>query len=418
MLHKRNIINQLLTSLKKSPVVLLNGARQVGKSTLIEELIKSTYKAKYITLDDHGVLLALSQDPYGYLDAFKDTPMAIDEVQRCSELFLAIKRIVDKYQKDGSYLLTGSANILTLPKLSESLAGRMIIHPMWPLSQGELLNTKELFLNWLYTTDHKVPIITNKIISNQDLINKVLTGGYPRAIKCQNDNDRKTWFKSYIDTIIQRDIKNLANIEGLAELPNLLSIISERVGSLLNLADISRALGINQITLKRYYTLLQTVFLIIELPAWFHNREKRLVKSPKVFLNDTGILSYFTQLDYHTLIQDRSKFGGLLENFVVMELKKQISWHNKNINMFHFRTNTNHEVDIILEGYGKKIVGIEVKASTKIDKKDLKGLIYLKELAKDKFHKGIILYTGEQILPLGNNIIALPIQSLWDLNFN
>jgi predicted AAA+ superfamily ATPase len=393
---------------------MINGARQVGKSTILQELLKTKHITKYVTLDDPNILLALNNDAYGYLESYSDVSLALDEVQRCPDLFIAIKRFVDQSKSKSKFLLTGSANILTIPKVSESLAGRMIIHPIWPLSQGEILGIKEEFLTWAFTMN-KLPVISEDIISGKKLIDLVINGGYPRAVLAQDSYDQNEWMKSYLDTIIQRDIRELANIDGISELPSLLTLIAERVGSLLNFADLARILKLNQITLKRYYILLKTVFLLTEIQPWFSNREKRIVKAPKVFFSDTGLLAYFKQLNSDSILENRNNFGSLLENFVITELQKQISWHDHHINMYHFRTNTNHEVDIVLEGYGRKIVGIEIKSATKIDKKDLNGLLKLQDIAQENFQRGIILYTGDQVLSLGNNITAMPIQALWDI---
>lgn len=412
MIYTRNISQNILKSLKNNPVVLINGARQVGKSTLVEELIKEGYKADYISLDDHTILFASSNDPYGFLDKYEHS-LAIDEVQRNPEIFVAIKRIVDRRKKSGQFLLTGSANVLTIPKVSESLAGRMILHTLWPLSQGELKGKKEKFIDWAFK-EKKLPSV-KKAMKQSDLINLIVNGGYPRSLVAEDQKDRKEWMRSYVDTILQRDIRSLANIEGLRDMPHVLSILAERIGNLINLADISRMTKLNQVTLKRYYTLLQMVFLITEVPAWFVNRDKRLSKTPKVYLNDTGLACYFKQITNEDLLNDRNQMGALLENFVVMELKKQITWHDISPNIYHFRTQAGSEVDVVLEGQNKKIVGIEIKSSTKVDQSDLRGLVKLKEMAGDKFTKGIILYTGEYPIFLGDQFYALPINSLWDI---
>jgi predicted AAA+ superfamily ATPase len=413
MTYTRNLSLNILKSLKNNPVVFINGARQVGKSTLVEELLKKDYKADYLSFDDHTALFASSHDPFGFLNKYEQA-LAIDEVQRNPEIFVAIKRIVDAKKKRGQFLLTGSANVLTIPKVSESLAGRMILHALWPLSQGEINGKKEKFIDWAFS-GKKIPQI-KKTLKQADLIKIITRGGYPRALAAKNENDRKEWMRSYIDTILQRDIRNLANIEGLRDLPHILSILAERIGNLINLADISRMTKLNQVTLKRYYTLLQMVFLIVEVPAWFVNRDKRLSKTPKVYLNDSGLACYFKQVTAEILRDDRNHLGPLLENFVVMELKKQLTWQNIAPNLYHFRTQAGSEVDVVLEGANKKIVGIEVKSSTKIDRSDLAGLLKLKEIAGNKFTKGIVLYTGDSAFSLGDQFFALPINSLWEIS--
>jgi uncharacterized protein len=412
MIYQRNITANILKSLKNNPVVLINGARQVGKSTLVESLITNSYKAHYISLDDHSALFASAHDPFGFLDKYDD-PVAIDEIQRNTDLLMAIKRLVDSRKLDGQFLLTGSANILTIPKISESLAGRMIIHALWPLSQGEIRGLNETFIEWAFHSE-KLPLITTKL-KQSELIDMIVKGGYPRSLRAEDHADRVEWMRSYIDTILQRDVINLSKIEGLKKLPNVLAVLAERTGNLINLADIGRITGINKVTLKRYYTLLQMLFLIVEVPAWFTNREKRITKSPKIYLNDTGLSCYFKQLSQEDFMNNRAHIGQLLENFCLMELTKQASWQQIRPNIYHYRTQAGSEVDIVLEGQYQQIVGIEIKASTTIKKTDLSGLKSLKETAGDKFKKGIILYTGDQALALSDDIYALPVNSLWEL---
>lgn len=412
MFYQRNIAKNILKSLGNNPVVLINGARQVGKSTLIEELIKSDYKAHYISLDDHTALFASSNDPLGFLNKYDD-PVAIDEIQRNTELFIAIKRIVDTRKKDGQFLLTGSANVLTIPKVSESLAGRVVLHTLWPLSQGEIRGLSENFIDWAFNGE-KLPLIKTKL-KQLELIDMIVKGGYPRSLRAEDQSDRLEWMRSYVDTILQRDILNLAKIEGLKELPHVLSILAERIGNLINLADVGRVTDINKVTLKRYYTLLQMVFLVVEVPAWFTNREKRLAKSPKIYLNDTGLACYFKQLTHEDFMNNRAHIGQLLENFCLMELTKQATWHAIKPDIYHYRTQAGSEVDIVLEGQNKHVVGIEVKASTAIKKSDLFGMKSLREMAGNKFKKGIVLYTGEQPIAIEDNIYALPINSLWEI---
>jgi uncharacterized protein len=414
MHYQRHISEKLLRSLKNNPIVLINGARQTGKSTLLEHIVTKDYPAQYLTLDDHTTLFAASHDPFGFLNKYHE-PLAIDEVQRQPEIFMAIKRIVDTRKQQGLFLLTGSTNVLTIPKISESLAGRMILHTLWPLSQGEIRGQKENFIDWAFDSN-QLPQCQS-VLAQTELMDMMIKGGYPRSLRAENQADRREWMSSYIDTMLQRDIKMLANIEGLAEMPHLLSILAERIGNLLNLTDVSRMMKLNNMTLKRYYALLKMVFLITEVPAWFVNRDKRLAKSPKIYLNDTGIACYFKNISQQDFLTDRIHLGALLENFVVMELKKQITWHPILPMMYHFRTQTGHEVDIVLEGENKKIVGIEVKSSSKIDNHDLKGLRHLKTMAGNKFTKGIVLYTGEHAVYLGEEFYALPINTLWNANF-
>jgi len=408
MIYQRHIINCIINSLKTFPVVFINGARQVGKSTLVHEILKS-YPADYLTMDDLTALSAATEDPTAFVDNFVN-PIALDEIQRVPEIFLPIKKAVDENKRAGSFILTGSSNVLTMPKISESLAGRMMIHTLFPLSQGEIRGEKENFVDWLFG-EKKFQISFAKSTSSE-LSKMLVIGGYPRVMQLQ-EAERREWFTSYLGTILQRDIRDLAQIEGLMELPCLLNLIAGRVGNLSNLADLARALKINSSTLKRYYTLLKMVFLVVELPAWFKNKEKTLVKSPKIFLNDTGLLCYLLKINEAGLIANRTQMGHILENFVVMELIKQIGWSVCAPGIYHFRTQQDSEVDVVLEGVNQKIVGIEIKSAAAVSSEDFKGLTKLAAIVGDNFWRGVVLYTGEHVISFGKQLTAIPLSALY-----
>lgn len=411
-MYSRNVISRLLRSLQRNPVVAINGSRQVGKSTLLKGLIADAYQASYVSFDDQSVLFAAERDPGAFLGQY-DGAVAIDEVQRSPDILLAIKHVVDSEKSCGRFLLTGSANVLSMPKLADSLAGRMIVHTLWPLSQGEIRGRQEGFLNWVFG-DSKIPSVKSRV-EQGELLDIIVRGGYPRSVLAEDDLDRKEWLGAYITAILQKDVRELANIDRLRDLPHILAVLARRVGNLLNLADVSRITGLNQVTLKRYYTLLRMVFLVVEVPAWFANKNRGLAKSPKIYLNDTALVCYFKNLNRDSFVHDRMLLGAVLENFVVMELKKQLTWSELFLSLYHFRTKAGYEVDMVLEGDNKSIVGIEVKASTRIKEEDLFGMKKLMEIAGEKFLKGIIFYTGSQALSLGDNCYALPINFLWDI---
>lgn len=404
-MKKRNIYNKIKSALQDTPVILINGARQTGKSTLVKTLVEKTY----FTLDNMTTQAAIQADPSGFI-ASQSNDLIIDEVQRLPELFLAIKQSVDENRQPGRFILTGSANVLLLPKLADSLAGRMEILTLWPLSQGELMNRTETFLENIFSTDWE-PSYDNKIQTS--LSSQLIRGGYPEAFERESQDRRDAWFEAYITTILQRDIRDIANIEGLSVLPRLLSLLASRVTGMLNYAELARTSQLPQTTLKRYMTILQTIFLVHLLPSWSHHRGKRLVKSPKIMLNDTGLLCYLLGLD-ETYLESKAPFTGpVLENFVVCELLKQLSWSSKRIAAFHFRTQTGHEVDIVLEDKQSNIVGIEVKSKAALKKSDLIGLNELKECANKKMIRGIILYGGTEIIQMQPGITAIPLNSLW-----
>lgn len=408
----RHIAGLLLDALADTPVVLLHGARQTGKSTLAQWLATAQHKARYITLDDAGILSAARSDPSGFIDGLEG-PVVLDEVQRAPELFPAIKVSVDRNRKPGRFLLTGSANVLLLPRLSESLAGRMEILRLWPLSQGEIEGSKEGFVDALFAK--ALPSLTTARPARSQISHRLLRGGYPVVQDRLSEERRKAWFGSYITTILQRDVRDLANIEGLTALPRLLSLLAARATSLLNLSELSRGFAAPLTTLKRYMALLETTFLIQTLPPWSSNLSKRLVKTPRLVFGDTGLMSYLLGLNEQRLAEQTNLVGPLLENFVVMELQKQSAWSRVQPQMFHFRTQTGQEVDIVLEDSTGQLVGVEVKAASTVYTQDFKGLRALAELNSHRFHRGVVLYTGSESIPFGPRLHALPVSALWQL---
>ncbi|MGB3681002.1 MAG: ATP-binding protein [Rubrobacteraceae bacterium] len=397
-------------ALLDTPVVLLNGARQVGKSTLVRSGMVEDRGARYLTLDDAGILAAAETDPAGFLSGLEG-PIILDEVQRSPGLFPAIKAEVDRERRPGRFLLTGSANVLLLPELSESLAGRMEILNLWPLSQGEIEDVEEGFIDAAFSGDSLSTRIGPERVS--ELFERLLQGGYPEVIGRRSEARRRAWFGSYVTTILQRDVRDLSNIEGLTELPRLLSLLAARAASLVNYAELSRSASMPQSTLKRYISLLQATFLIQMLPAWSSNLGKRLVRSPKLLLCDTGLISNLQGISAERLASEPVLVGPLLENFVAMELTKQSAWSRTRPRLFHFRTHTGQEVDIVLEDAAGRIVGIEVKAAATVGVRDFRGLRALAEVAGERFQRGVVLYTGGTDIPFDKNLHALPVGALW-----
>jgi hypothetical protein len=367
-------------------------------------------RCRYLTLDDVSVLSAARRDPAGFV-AGLEGPIILDEVQRAPELFLAIKSEVDRSPSPGRFLLTGSADVLLLPRLSESLAGRMEILTLWPFSQGEITGTRESFLDVVFA--QPAPRLPVNWEDRASLVARVLLGGYPPVLNRPTQERRRAWFGSYLTTTVQRDVRDLANIEDLTALPRLLSLVAARSCSLLNFAELSRSIGIPQSTLKRYLTLLETTFLVQLLPAWSANLGKRLVKSPKILLNDTGLMAHLLGLNEERLKADPALMGPLLENFVALELRKQAAWSQTRPQAFHFRLPAGEEADLVLEDAAGNLVGIEVKARATVTAKDFKGLRALAHLVGDRFRRGIVLYAGGSSVPFGANLHAVPVGALW-----
>ena len=323
---------------------------------------------------------------------------------------MAIKSSVDKIREPGKFILTGSANVLLLPKVSESLAGRIEILSLFPLSQSEISRSEINFVETLLGTEFKLHAHSPK---KNDLVNKVITGGFPEMLTRKNRARQVAWFKSYITTILQRDVRDIANIEKLSELPKLLSLFATRAGTLLNFAELSRSAGIPQTTLKRYVALLQAIFMIRLLPAWSGNLSKRLIKTPKLYLDDTGLLSHLIGFEADKILSDSLSWGRMLENFVLMELLKQASWSKFNLSLYHFRSASGQEVDFIIERSDGKLVAVEVKATSNISAADFNHIKALADETGKMFLRGIIFYTGEEAIPFAKNLFALPIRMLW-----
>jgi predicted AAA+ superfamily ATPase len=408
-MFERTIKKKLKKALLRSPVVLVNGARQCGKTTLAQE-VGLEEKYSYTTFDNELIYLAAQGNMPSFIEGL-EKPVIIDEIQRIPEIFRTIKLDVDNNRKAGRYLLTGSANPLLLPRLGDSLAGRMEIIDLMPLSQGEIAGIEERFIDLIFSDKNlRKP---KNLVSKQELYSKILTGGYP-TVQNMNEEDRTEWIHSYISLLLQRDIRDLAEIEKLVEFPNLLKILAGRASGLLNIADLSRESKIHSKTLGRYFSLLITVFIINEQLSWHNNIIKRYVKSPKIYFVDTGLLSYFLDINLERALKDNMLMGRLLENFVVTELKKQATWSTTKVQSYHFRTTSSEEVDIILENRSGDIIGIEIKNSEMVSGQDFKGLKYLKKELGNRFIKGIILYTGSEYLKHAENLYMMPVHALWE----
>jgi predicted AAA+ superfamily ATPase len=389
------------------PVVLLHGARQTGKTTLAKSVKEG---ARYLTLDDAATFAAATTDAQSFIDGLKG-PSVLDEVQRAPTLFPAIKRAVDEQRSPGRFLLTGSANVLVLPRLSESLAGRMEVIALHPLTQGEVEGRREGFIDAAFSRE--LELNGAKPMPNAELREIMLRGGFPEVATSISPSRRDAWFGSYLTTILQRDVRDLSNIEDLTLLPRLLSLLASRSAGLLNFADLSRGLSVPQTTLKRYFSLLEALFLVRLSPPWFVNVASRLVKTPKVFVTDSGLMGHLLGLGSDRLGHGTGAAGSLLESFVVNELVRQTGWSERKPSIHHFRTHSGHEVDIVLEDRSGDVVGIEVRSGSTIGAGDFDGLRVLAEAAGKRFVRGILLYGGGEILSFARNMAAAPISALW-----
>jgi len=405
----RHITARVQDALADTPVTVVNGARQVGKSTLVRQ-IAGDRGWPYYTLDDATTLSAVNADPSGFLAGLHG-PVVLDEVQRVPQLFLAIKAAVDRDRRPGQFLLTGSANVLLLPEIADSLAGRMEVLPLWPLSAAEL--DKDAGFNradWLF--DGSLDALSIPPCNRDSLFDRLAAGGFPEALARTRPRRRSAWFNNYLSAILQRDVRDLAQIEQLAEVPNLLSLLAHRSGSLLNFAEVSRSAGVTQTTLKRYFGLLETLFLVLRLPAWERKNAKRLVKSPKVFIPDTGLLAHLIAPGV-TPAEPPAWMGGWVETFVLAELSRHLAFTERDINLWHYRTQAGMEVDFVLEDPSGRLTGIEVKANSSVSARYFKGLRHLKETEPGRFQRGIVLYCGHETVPFAEDLHALPLSVWW-----
>jgi len=393
-------------ALAESPVVLVKGPRQSGKTTLVRMFERAG--RGYITLDDETILSAATSDPVGFLRGL-DT-VIIDEVQRAPALLRAIKKTIDEDRRAGRFLLTGSADLMTLPVVSESLAGRMETVALYPLAAAEVLGSQPSFIDGLFTG--QMPDIARTIVGD-DLVEMVLTGGYPEMQRRRTPRRRAAWVRDYVDALIQRDVRDISEIERFDELRHLLRILPHYAGQLVNLADLGRNIGLDAKTVRRYLGLLEQLFLIRRIEAWHRNDLKRLVKSPKLAFIDAGLLATLRGMHIDGVRADRTAFGGVLESYVFGEILKQTAWTGDDIRIAHFRDKDGMEVDLVLENANRQCIGLEVKASATVRAEDFRGLRKLADAAGAGFAAGYVLYDGDTIVPFGETLFAVPLSILW-----
>ena len=409
-LYPRFSETQLQDAVADTPVILIHGSRQCGKTTLAQSFGKER-GYHYITFDDITQLQAAINDPIGFIQSLPEK-VILDEIQRAPELFTSIKTSVDNNRKPGRFILTGSANILLLPKLSDSLAGRMEIIHLRPLAQAEIAGQTPPLLQQLFNADFEQFTNQNQYPRlGEKLANIITAGGYPAAIARSNEKRRNTWYRDYIRTIIQRDIQDISHIRNLDILPRLLTLAAGQTARLFNAADIASPFSISRPTIREYLSLLEQIFLIEQLQPWHSNRLSRLIKTPKVHFSDTGLACSLLGVSSAELWQDKAILGQLLETFIYQELRKYADWFDDHLNFFHFRNKDKVEVDIIIER-GRNLVGVEIKAAATVTINDFKGLNKLKLSCPEQFIAGVVFYDGDSIVPFGEGLYAVPISLL------
>lgn len=408
-LYSRYAEARLIEALADSPVVLIHGPRQCGKTTLARTT-GEPHGYAYFNFDDGGVLAAAEADPIGFVAELPEHTI-LDEVQRAPGLFTAIKTAVDRKRAPGRFILTGSANVLFVPKLSDSLAGRMEILRLYPLTQCELARQESHFLDRLFESSFAVRSYERL---GTDLIERVVAGGYPAALERASERRRSAWLRDYAETLVSRDVRDLARVSSLDALSRLLSLAAGQTARLMNVASLASPFQLSWQTIRDYVTLLERLFLLELLPSWHSNRLKRLIKTPKLHIGDTGLACALLGFGAAGLSRDRSALGQLVESFVFQELRRQASWHADEMRFFHFRDKDGAEVDIVMERGANEIVGVEVKAGATVTQADFRGLRKLKEAAGERFAAGVVLYDGETSVGFGDGLHAVPIRALWE----
>lgn len=408
-LFDRHLRRDVVDALAESRAVAVLGARQVGKSTLVAQIASHEHPSRLISLDDDATADAARADPAGFI-ADIDEPVAIDEIQRAPELLLAIKRRLDTDRTRGQFLLTGSANILSLPTVADALPGRVEYLTLWPLSQGELHDVREQFIDDLFAG--QFPKLTGAPVGRRALAPTLVTGGYPEA-QSRTARGRTRFFSSYIASIIGRDLDDIANVRNVENIARLLFVIAARSGGLTSFHGMGKDLELDANTVRSHTKILEDLFLVRRLKPWHVNLGSRQIKSTKIYVIDSGMLAHLIGADEQRIVRDGTVAGTMLASFVAMELLRQADWADRPVQFFHYRDKQQREVDIVIERHDGDVIGIEVKASATPSATDFTGLRYLRDKLGPRFKAGAVLHTGADTLPFGDRLAAVPVSGLW-----
>lgn len=408
-LYPRHAEPRLTEALADSPVVLIHGPRQCGKTTLAR-VVGDRRGYAYVNFDEDVARAGAEADPAGFVDDLPER-VILDEVQRVPALFSALKTAVDRKRTAGRFMLTGSANVLRVPRLSDSLAGRMQILRLHPLAQSELARRRPGFLDALLEGRFKIQR-TDRL--RVELAERIVAGGYPAAPARPNARRRAAWYHDYLEALVQRDVRDMTRISMLDAMPRLLAVAASQTARPLNVSDLAAPFQLSRPTIRDYVTLLERMFLVEMLPPWYSNRLSRLVRTPKLHLGDTGLACSLLGLDVTSLAADRPRLGQLLETFVFQELRRQASGRDDPMNFFHFRDRDGAEVDIVIERGAQALAGVEVKTSATVTPADFRGLRKLREAAGRRFVAGVVLYDGEFSASFGDGLYAVPMRALWE----
>ena len=405
-MYERFVERRVEEALSDTPVVLIVGPRRAGKTTLARRM--GDAGRTYLTLDDQTVLDVARSDPTGFVRGLDRA--IIDEIQRVPDLLLAIKRTVDEDYSPGRFLLTGSANVMVLPKVADSLAGRLETIHMLPLARAEVEGKAPTFLARLF--EGKFQSVKEAIVGD-DLMRLTLLGGFPEAIDRSTERRRQDWARSYLNAILTRDLRDIGDIEKLTELPKFVRLLAEHSGQLVNYSQLGSGIDVSHKTGQRYVAMLEQIFLVSALQPWYTNALKRIARTPKLHFLDSGLLAAVRGLNFSRVKTSRGEFGALLESFVFAEVLKLMTASGSQLTPYHFRDRQMHEVDIVLERDDGMIAGIEVKASATVRSRDFTGLRTLAAVCKERFAYGVVLYDSADVVPFGEKLAAAPLSCLW-----
>ena len=441
--YPRYIEPRLAEALEDSPVVLIHGPRQCGKTTLAQFACAPNYLKwgdddrvwgegrmsrgvsrqgrdyQYITFDDPVVREGAQADPIGFVADLPER-VILDEIQRVPNLFSAIKLEVDRRRRPGRFILIGSTNVLLIPALSDSLAGRLQVVPLHPLAQSELsvqsgtplgFRTRPGFLDALFGDGFEVRRTERLGVG---LIERIVAGGFPAALTRPTVRRQANWYRDYVQAQLQRDVRDMARIQTLDALPRLLGAAASQTARLFNLTGLASHFQLSRPTIGDYVVLLERLFLLKRLPPWHSDRLSRMVKTPKLHVGDSGLASALLGADTASLAADRALLGQLLETFVFQELLRQASWLDAPTRFFHFRDKDGAEVDVVIEREAGAVAGVEVKAAATVTSADFRGLRKLAKAAGKRFAAGVVLYDGETCTRFGERLYAVPVRRLWE----
>lgn len=393
-----------------TPVIMLVGPRQAGKSTLAMASPIEGLPPTYISFDEPAELAAAQADPGGFVASLGDR-VVLDEAQRVPEIFLPIKAAVDRDRRPGHFLLTGSANPLFIPAVADALVGRMEVLTLWPFSGVELAGRPDAAICETLLAER--PDLPEAVTSRDELATRLVQGGFPEVVQRRDNARRKAWFDNYLTTILERDVRAVADISRLEQLPTLLTAVALRSRGPLNKSGLSQDLGVPVSSLDRYLALLERVFVVQRLRAWHNRLQPRLVKSPKMLIADSGLFCHLLRLDASRLLSEPTSLGLALESYVGAELLKAVSVATDSTALMHYRTAKGTEIDFVLEGGDGRVAAVEVKASRSVDAGDFRRFERLRETLGPRFVRGVVLYTGERALSFGDRVEAWPLSLLW-----